>query len=104
MSLDLTTRKFVVEVEQSYYTGSFVDTGEYVYAVCGDKEPVKLFLHKSNNAKSIAEIPQYLAQSNLEYHPEGFPEFVVYGASKYAYSRSHHGNYYISAMSEFSHN
>lgn len=105
VSLDLVERKFTVEIDEHYYSGTFEDKPEYVYAICGGAGPVKLFLHKTNGLIDVpSELPPFSINHHIEYHPEGFPEFIVQEGSKYAYSRSHHGNYYISAMSAFSHN
>ena len=101
VELNLITGTFGVDIDENHYSGSFKDNPEYVYAVCGEEIPVQLYLF---NKTEQPEIASYLKDATIEYHPEGFPQFIVQGASKYAYSRSHHGNYYISAMSVFSHN
>lgn len=102
LNMDYAGCKFSVAVEDSFYSGFFVNHSEYVYAVCGIDIPTKLILHKINSKQpSPFKIPHYLNNSVVEYHPDGFAEFVVYKATKYAYSRSHHGNYYISAMCPF---
>jgi hypothetical protein len=101
VDLNFTTGKFAVEIDENYYSGTFKDNPEYVYAVCGEDEPVQLYLFSKIETP---ELPPYLNNSVIEYHSEGFPQFIVQGGFKYAYSRSHHGNYYISAMSTFSDN
>jgi hypothetical protein len=102
-SIDRNELQFRVEIDEAYFTGRFKLTGDYVYAISTDEEDfanhVELFL--LDDFKNTIQIQSEFGIHNAEYllNPEGFPEAIRKSEAVFAYSRSHHGKYYFSAIS-----
>ena len=101
-SIDRKQFRFRVEIDETYFSGRFKLTGEYVYAISTDQDDfatnVELFF--LDDFKNAVQIHPEFGAKNAEYvlHPEGFPEAVKNVQAVYTYSRSHHGRYYFSAI------
>lgn len=93
---------FRVEIDEYYFTGCFRLTGDYVYAISSDKddfaEHVELFF-LDQFSTSVQIQPEFEKKGDFKYNRIGFPEAVQSSDAIYAYSRSHHGRYYFSAIS-----
>jgi hypothetical protein len=100
--LDRPNCTFQVEIDECYFTGRFRLTGDYVYAISSDKDDYAervefFFLDQYSTAVQIQ--PEFEKNGLFRYNGIGFPEAVQCSETVYAYSRSHHGRYYFSAIS-----
>jgi len=95
--------RFQVEIDEYYFTGHFKLTKDFVYVISSDKDDFALnvelfFLDDYTDAVYIQ--PEFNQQgSRYMFHPLGFPQAIQQSEAIYAYSRSHHGKYYFSAIS-----
>ncbi len=105
--LDLNTSRFHAEIGCRSYKGSFCITPEYIYAICfnlhSEDNQGRLFIKSGSSLASDQEewtefftSPDHFTKYLL--HDRGFPCAIEHKGHYYAYSRSHHGAYYISAI------
>ena len=110
--LDWTLCTFNVIIEDLSYLGSFHATDEYIYSICFDNtrdtKDVRVFIGSDMSHFNKDEVDFYSQKSKInasfQHHSMGFAQGLILGNNQFAYSRSHHGSYYISAITPYSHN
>jgi len=104
--LNFLLQTFSVIVNDQYLKGYYRVSEKFIYAVCFDEHSsscdTQVNIHMGGSTKKsvidrITRLPLH-RDIHLINHPEGFPVGLLHGEKQYDYSRSHHGDYYISAI------
>lgn len=106
-NIDWSLYLFNACIEDEVYSGRFHIEDEYIYALCFDSESstnTKVFLDSFNKPLNFRNELDFFTEKkdvpvNFQLHDTGFPQVLVLNNHSYSYSRSHHGSFYISAIS-----
>lgn len=101
------TGKFITHVEGNTYYGKLMVEEKYVYAICSaqdaDTIPKDIYIGKNHPSMNLRDewaffFKNAYLKARYQFHPDGFPLGIEVGHKLYTYSRSHHGDYYISVI------